>query len=400
MQEGDDLNRDIQTTTNTIGEVEAALAAKKQECAALAAEAPQVQKDIDEANAYFKADLKAYETWMVEHGFDPSANWDVPTAEQIEERTRRARDLLRDIARAQTCPLCRAPFPKTEGECAALCQRHVDRNAAWAQHSMAVRYEEGRAVPRDYARAVELFGLAAAQGYALSQFALGQIYVHGRYGIAMDVREGLRLLEAAVAQDDAKAMWVLATVYRDGKPGVPTDLPLAVRLIRQSAELGLDSAQSELGYMCEHGWGVAESLPEALRWYKAAAEQGNATAQLSMGGCLMRVSQERFGRADATGHSVVPQALRWARMAAAQGCSEANRFIEQLESQFRRQCHNCGKQPGKGCCVLSVCVRCRSVWYCGKDCQRAHWRAGHKRDCVKSSSSNDHQPHHNDNDKE
>ena len=88
MQEGDDLNRDIQTTTNTIGEVEAALAAKKQECAALAAEAPQVQKDIDEANAYFKADLKAYETWMVEHGFDPSANWDVPTAEQIEELRR------------------------------------------------------------------------------------------------------------------------------------------------------------------------------------------------------------------------------------------------------------------------------------------------------------------------
>ena len=144
-------------------------------------------------------------------------------AEQIEERMQRARDLLKDIERAQTCPLCRAPFPTTEEECAALCQRHVDRGIAWAQHNMAVRYEEGRAVPRDYARAVELFRLAAAQGYSLSQFALGQIYVHGRYGITMDVREGMRLLEAAVAQNDAKAMWVLGTVYRDGKPGVPID---------------------------------------------------------------------------------------------------------------------------------------------------------------------------------
>ena len=72
----------------TIGEVQAALAAKSQECAALAAEAPSVQGSIDEANAYFKADFKAYETWMVEHGFDPSANWNVPSAEQIDELRR------------------------------------------------------------------------------------------------------------------------------------------------------------------------------------------------------------------------------------------------------------------------------------------------------------------------
>jgi hypothetical protein len=87
-QEGDDLQRDIAATTNTIGEVEAAVAAKNQECAALSAEAPVIQAGIDESIAYFKADLAAYEEWMVSHGFDPSANWDVPTADQIEELRR------------------------------------------------------------------------------------------------------------------------------------------------------------------------------------------------------------------------------------------------------------------------------------------------------------------------
>jgi len=88
VKEGEDLTRDIAATEHTIGEVEAALAAKTQECAALSAEAPTIAKNIEEASAYFKADLVAYEKWMIEHGFDPAANWDVPTAEQIEELRR------------------------------------------------------------------------------------------------------------------------------------------------------------------------------------------------------------------------------------------------------------------------------------------------------------------------
>ena len=31
---------------------------------------------------------------------------------------------------------------------------------------------------------------------------------------------------------------------------------------------------------------------------------------------------------------------------------------------------------------LSKCARCGTVAYCSKDCQRAHWKAGHKQFCV------------------
>ena len=32
---------------------------------------------------------------------------------------------------------------------------------------------------------------------------------------------------------------------------------------------------------------------------------------------------------------------------------------------------------------LSVCSRCRTVWYCSRECQKAHWKhGGHKDVCV------------------
>lgn len=31
--------------------------------------------------------------------------------------------------------------------------------------------------------------------------------------------------------------------------------------------------------------------------------------------------------------------------------------------------------------VLRCCTRCRTAWYCGKEHQAAHWKAGHKRAC-------------------
>jgi len=87
-KEGDDLQRDIAATESTIAEVEAALAAKEQECAALGAEVPQVAGQIEEQTAYFRNELAVYEQWMIDHGFDPAANWDVPTNEEIENLRR------------------------------------------------------------------------------------------------------------------------------------------------------------------------------------------------------------------------------------------------------------------------------------------------------------------------
>ena len=45
-------------------------------------------------------------------------------------------------------------------------------------------------------------------------------------------------------------------------------------------------------------------------------------------------------------------------------------------------CAACGAESG----TLSRCGRCRSVWYCSADCQRAHWKKTHKRECGKTAA--------------
>ncbi|MGB7631437.1 MAG: tetratricopeptide repeat protein [Candidatus Deferrimicrobium sp.] len=107
------------------------------------------------------------------------------------------------------------------------------------------------------------------------------------------------------------------------------DYQTAYRLIKPLAEGGLPEAQFNLGLMYEMGQGVprdyAEALKwyrraaeqgnaKALKWYRKAAEQGNAEAQFNLG--LMY--DERLG---------VPQdyaeAVKWYRKAAEQGFAEA-----------------------------------------------------------------------------
>jgi len=46
-------------------------------------------------------------------------------------------------------------------------------------------------------------------------------------------------------------------------------------------------------------------------------------------------------------------------------------------------CSNCLAPEGsESACKLMVCVRCGTVVYCSKDCQRAHWKVNHKHFCV------------------
>lgn len=40
------------------------------------------------------------------------------------------------------------------------------------------------------------------------------------------------------------------------------------------------------------------------------------------------------------------------------------------------ECHVCHER-----CKPLRCTKCRQVWYCSRECQKTHWKAGHKRTC-------------------
>ena len=65
--------------------------------------------------------------------------------------------------------------------------------------------------------------------------------------------------------------------------GVPQDYKEAVKWYRLAAEQGDATAQYNLGIMYDNGQGVPQDYKEAIKWYRLAAEQGNAKAQYNLG---------------------------------------------------------------------------------------------------------------------
>jgi hypothetical protein len=109
---------------------------------------------------------------------------------------------------------------------------------------------------------------------------------------------------AQVSADISKAMSQARAAYDRA------DYAEAVRWYRLAADQGDAMAQGILGSMYEIGKGVPENDAEALRWYRLAADQGLVFAQTGMGGMY------RYGRGVPQNYA---EALRWYRLAADQG---------------------------------------------------------------------------------
>lgn len=72
-------------------------------------------------------------------------------------------------------------------------------------------------------------------------------------------------------------------MYEHGR-GVPQDYAEALKWYRKAADQGNADAQDSVGSMYEQGKGVPQNYAEALKWYRKAAEQGDSSAQTSLGG--------------------------------------------------------------------------------------------------------------------
>ena len=78
--------------------------------------------------------------------------------------------------------------------------------------------------------------------------------------------------------------WV--SKYRDGT-GVPQDDVEAVKWYRKAAEQG-NAGPDQPRLMYADGKGVPKDDAEAVKWYRKAAEQGDASAQSNLGGCTLK----------------------------------------------------------------------------------------------------------------
>ena len=93
---------------------------------------------------------------------------------------------------------------------------------------------------RDAAAAAHWFRLAADQGLAASQAALGYLYLKGQ-GLGQDDTEALRLSRLAAEQGNVTGQHNLGTMYAIGQ-AVKKDVVQAYVWVSLAAEQGLESA--------------------------------------------------------------------------------------------------------------------------------------------------------------
>lgn len=119
-----------------------------------------------------------------------------------------------------------------------------------AQFYLGTLHSDGLAVKRDYRKALEWYGKAAAKGHGDAEFVLGFLYLSGA---------------------------------GEGAGAVPGDAQLAAKWLKAAAAKGNIAAQSALATIYGEGYGVIRDSTESLRWAQPAAERGDAAAQYEMG---------------------------------------------------------------------------------------------------------------------
>lgn len=200
-------------------------------------------------------------------------------------------------------------------------QARANAGDAASEYLVAVEYQKGDIVPRDFVQASDWYRKAATQGYVLAQYRLGLLYQQKESGIMKDDAQAAQWLrkaadqgnadaeaalgtcydkgagvtqdnaqavawyQKAVAQNNPDAMIGLALLYERGL-GVAKDGRMAVTLLQQAAGMNVAEAEYQLGLDFENGQDVKKDKNQAMDWYHKAADQGNTWAQFNLGQML------------------------------------------------------------------------------------------------------------------
>lgn len=200
-------------------------------------------------------------------------------------------------------------------ELQALCSA-AEAGETDAEYRLGVLHRDGRDVPEDFGRALELLRRAAGKGHVSAQVDLGAMYARG-LGTSADAHEALRWYRAAADKGDALGQYNVGTKYDQGL-GVPQDDAEALAWYRRSAEQGFAPAQYNVGNMLSEGRGTPQDYTAAASWYRLAAEQGLAAAQYNL---ALRYEKGQGVARDPE------QALLWYERAAKKGLASAQQNL-------------------------------------------------------------------------
>ena len=245
--------------------------------------------------------------------------------------------------------------------------------------------------------------------------------------MSSNVKKGLKYIRLAADQDEPTALYALGQFHYEGMNAIERDVEKAKVFFEKASNKGHTKSQITLGVLAfgrgtddyamkravhyfslaynkddtgeidimfaqlyEHGKGGFEkNLLLSKHYYGEAARKGEKRAYLPLAMTMWAFHRKYFGM-PIPGYNIIPLAMSWARKAKEAGepgvCKGASVFIEEWEKRMSGACHHLTKCKGKDGVAdgkKKACSKCKSVWYCCKECQVENWKDGHKRDCVK-----------------
>lgn len=101
---------------------------------------------------------------------------------------------------------------------------------------------------------------------------------------AKDYSRAEKLFKPLAQSGNTLAQFELGLMYCAGKvPGIPQDCKEGAKWYRLAADQGDADAQFNLGNLYNDGLGVPQDYKEAAKWYRLAAEKGTTDAQFNLG---------------------------------------------------------------------------------------------------------------------
>eukprot|EP00985_Skeletonema_marinoi_P013824 scaffold6904_cov140-Skeletonema_marinoi.AAC.6 len=328
--------------------------------------------------------------------------------------------------RMKNCPCCREEIFVATEEKVRQTEQLAKRGRPWAQAIMGERYLYGFSVQVDVQEALKWLKLAAEQNHPDAIRMIAQLH-HGVYGKVKEVEQchikARALMKEAADLGNLKAQRNYAMMCRLGQGGPEDKSEAAHYYTLAYSQKGLSFEKDEiapleisddlrdevlhaglfLGIYHYYGEGGFTKNVFIAKYYleehvkeseKQCAYLGS-NAYMYLAACLMELQERTFGR-NITGYIIpgytsVPRAISLYRESVKLGIDSPNKYaqhskevLKNLVTQLKRFCGNCGvasEDIPEG--MLKACGRCNSIWYCGKECQTEHWKAGHKSDCVR-----------------
>ena len=184
-------------------------------------------------------------------------------------------------------------YLKQYTQATALLTAAAERGSVKAQHFLAMMYENGNGVERDFSRAAYWYGMTAEHGDREAQLTYSMICALGK-GIEPDIAKACHWATVSLHQGNAKAAQTLQILRAQAGEAAAAatrafiaasekgDREEAARQLQIAAECGDANAQFAYYRLLYNGDGEGEEAEEARRsallWLQDAAAQGHAEA--------------------------------------------------------------------------------------------------------------------------